>query len=217
MKITSDYDEILNGKNNGYILVQELLQNPYLINGRKINLRMYVLVHFVNKKMRVYVFDYGFMYYTPELFEKESLDPKHNITTGYIDRKVYEVNPLTHKDFQKYLDSDRELTKMEKKVILSGNKLSDHVFYRIYNLLTEVFEAYDDKFESTPTNNSFILFGIDIAVGDDLEAKIIEVNKGPDLGAKDKRDETLKKNCFRDILKIVGILNNDNNNFIRLI
>lgn len=217
LKITNDMDEILKAPKQNFVLVQELLQDPYLINGRKINLRVYILVNFVNNKMQVYVYNDGFMYYTAELYQKESLDPKCNITTGYIDRQVYKENPLTHKDFQKYLDSQRDLSNLEKRIRLSGQKVSDYVFYRIYKLVTDVFSAYENIFEATPAENSFILFGADVAVSDDLESKIIEVNKGPDLGAKDERDENLKKGCFRDILKIVGILNNDENGFIRLI
>jgi len=32
---------------------------------------------------------------------------KKLITTGYIDRKVYEVNPLTLQDFRDYLESKK--------------------------------------------------------------------------------------------------------------
>ena len=42
------------------------------------------------------------MYYTPELFEKNSSDLKKNITTGYIDRQIYIDNPLTHMDWRKW-------------------------------------------------------------------------------------------------------------------
>ncbi len=46
----------------------------------------------------------------------------------------------------------------------------------------------------------------------------MEINKGPDLGAKDKRDSELKHNLVRDIFKTVGLIDNDDNNgFIKLI
>jgi hypothetical protein len=43
LKISKDKNEILNCYKDGYAVVQELLQDPYLINGRKINLRVYCL------------------------------------------------------------------------------------------------------------------------------------------------------------------------------
>ena len=115
IQIHSSLDSVLDNKNK-YLLVQELLQDPYLISGRKINLRVYVLVikdNHANIKLNVY--KDGFMYYTPELFEPQSPSFKKNITTGYIDRKVYEENPLTHGDFKKWLDDpNRELINIEK-------------------------------------------------------------------------------------------------------
>ena len=39
IRITKDFDQLLNGIKDEYIIVQELLQNPFLVNGRKINLR----------------------------------------------------------------------------------------------------------------------------------------------------------------------------------
>jgi len=46
----------------------------------------------------------------------------------------------------------------------------------------------------------------------------MEINKGPDLGAKDKRDSELKHNLVRDIFKTVGLINNDDENkFVQLV
>ena len=115
------FNEIIKNKENDekndypYVVVQELLQDPYTISGRKINLRVYVLVVKNNNKTNLYIYSDGFMYYTAELFQKNSTDTKINITTGYIDRKVYEENPLTHNDFKSYLDSDRNYNTTEQK------------------------------------------------------------------------------------------------------
>ena len=43
LEIHTKLDTILKSRDK-YILVQELLQDPYLVSGRKINLRVYVLV-----------------------------------------------------------------------------------------------------------------------------------------------------------------------------
>lgn len=160
------------------------------------------------------------MYYTADFFEKGSTSIKKNITTGYIDRKVYEENPLTHSDFKKYLDSNRILSNYEQKVKYDDNKLSSVVFNNIYNLITDIFSVYFDKVginKKLYNNKKFQLFGCDIAIDETLNAKIMEINKGPDLGAKDKRDSELKHNLVRDIFKTVGLIDNDDTNgFIKL-
>ncbi len=213
IKIHDNLNSILDVENK--LIVQELLQNPYLIKGRKINLRVYVLViRDTNNNFKVLVYTDGFMYYTPELFEPNSSDIKKNITTGYIDREVYEQNPLTHQDFREYLDSNRNLTPIEKyiKNTKSNVKLSEHVFSQIYHLLAYIFETYNDILGTKTNGVSFQLYGVDVAIDDQLRPQVMEINKGPDLGAKDDRDKKLKLNLCKDMLKSVDLVDNDSSN-----
>jgi tubulin polyglutamylase TTLL7 len=194
-----------------YILIQELLQNPYLINGRKINLRVYCVVVRTNKDVKVYVYNDGFMYYTPDPFIKGSNDFKRNITTGYIDRKVYEINPLTHKEFKRYLDSNRSLTNIEMQIRNKNIKLSTYIFNKINELLRNVLDAFVDKLGNVNLGHSFQLYGIDVAIDENLDTMMMEVNKGPDISIKDEKDGALKKQLVRDMLKITGLIKyNDN-------
>lgn len=213
LKITKNKEEILKGyETDGYVVVQELLQNPYIISGRKTNMRFYVLVVCRGDDMNVYVYKDGFMYYTKDLFKLASTEEGPNITTGYIDRQVYIDNPLTHEDLIKYLDDQyRPLLDIEKKVRDQGLKVSQVYFNKIYHLIRQTFIAFQGKLTNTNgvrkfnnTNITFQLFGVDIAVDDKLNPMIIEVNKGPDLGAKDERDSALKHGVVRNILKIIG-------------
>lgn len=220
LKITNNKEEILNNTDKDYVCVQELLQDPYLISGRKTNMRFYVLVVCNNENMDVYVYNDGFMYYTKELFKKGSLEDAHNITTGYIDRKVYEENPLTHEDLRKYLDSVREYSKSEMALINKGYKVSTVYFDRIYTLIKDIFLAYTGVFNKGRLKNyiTFQLFGLDIAVSDTLKPMVMEVNKGPDLGAKDERDGKVKNGVVNGILKTLKIVeNNNSNNFIKVL
>lgn len=205
--ITNNKNVILNGINESYVLAQELLQDPYTINGRKINMRFYVLIVCKKENIDVYTFNDGFMYYTKDLFKKGSLEEGPNITTGYIDRWVYKVNPLTHGDFKEYLDKPRDLTDFERSIRDQGLKLSQIIFNRIYKLLADVFIAYAGKIgmmEKMYNNIKFQIFGVDIAINDQLYPMVMEVNKGPDMGAKDERDSKLKHNVVTDMMKIVG-------------
>jgi hypothetical protein len=203
-----------------YAIIQELLQDPYLISGRKINLRVYVLMVRQGNKTELYVYNDGFMYYTSELFKKNSTDIATNITTGYIDRKVYEENPLTHSDFKTYLDSNRILSEYEKQIRSDNKIISTIVFDNIYNLINNIFKVFFYKIgnkQKLYKNKKFQLFGCDIAVDEKLNSKIMEINKGPDLDAKDKRDSELKHNLVRDVFKTVDLITNDGlNGFINL-
>lgn len=208
LKITNDKNEILNGKSQKFVIVQELLQNPYILNGRKINLRCYVLTVCYKGELNVYVYDNGFMYYTPNLFKKGSLEKDDNITTGYIDRQVYIDNPLTHEDFKKYLDDpNRKLTMIEQNLRNQNLKLSQIVFKRINDLIKDIFLSFIGIIcsgKKLHNNLSFMLFGCDVAIDDTLHSMMIEINKGPSLVPFDERDSKLKHKISRDILQLIG-------------
>lgn len=213
LKITNNMEEISKAFNDEhYVIVQELLQNPYIIDTRKTNMRFYLLFICNGGNISAYVHDNGFMYYTKVPYETGSLERDPNITTGYIDRAVYDTNPLTLDDLKEHLD---------KTLIVAGesDKLaSEAIFNRIFDVLNKLVIAVKHTVcQGSILHNrtSFQLFGVDVALNDELWPQIMEVNKGPDLGAKDERDKIVKKKVVADMFKTVGVMadDNDENNF----
>ena len=159
------------------------------------NLRIYILVTVYKGQMKVYIYTDGFLYYTPENFDYTSLKPSQMITSGYIDRDVYERNPLTLKDLEIYVN--------ERNYNYSA-------FWEILKQkLVLIFIPFGVAWKNKNSQNyHYQIFGGDIepnSTFDDL--KILEFNKGPDLDAKSDRDRQLKDDMFADSLKIV--LKND--------
>ena len=199
IKLTKNLDEMINGLKDGWYLAQEYKYNPYTIDKRKINFRYYMLVVCADNKISAYIHSDGFLYYTPDYYDPQDGIPtkdltfnKH-ITTGYIDRKVYEVNPLTLEDFRVHLD---------KKGVGLRKKWNNSV----ETLMNKVMEAISKKICKNPKldgNVRFQLFGCDVAPDADLGASLMEINKGPDLGAKDERDKQVKLQVQHDIFKII--------------
>jgi hypothetical protein len=189
---------------DGYVVCQELLQNPYLVNRRKINIRIYLLVLSTKDKCSFYIYNNGFMYYTPDFFKPNTTDSKYNITTGYIDRKVYEENPLTLQDFYDYL-GDEKAFKLAENINLTFRALKDCYIDVLY------------KSNSRQNILNFNIFGVDIAPDNNLETQIIEINKGPDLSYKDERDKGVKLTMIRDLLNLVDLSSDGNkDNFIKV-
>ena len=137
-------------KKKQFYLIQDFLNNPYLINKRKINLRYYFVIICRNGKIEAYIYRNGFMYYTPKYFKPESIDKDRNITTGYIDRQVYVENPLTTQDFRDYL----------------GKEKADYFDMMVKNKFRLMANALKDticKVNEFPNSTLFQLFGADIA------------------------------------------------------
>lgn len=203
LKITRDYNEIINGIKKGWFLVQEYKYDPYLISKHKINFRYYLLIVCKNNTIEGYLHKDGFLYYTPEYYDENDMTFNKHITTGYIDRSIYDKNPLTLEDFRNHLGEKR--------------------FYwdnTVNNLMSGVMEALSKKIcKNTKLDNHirFQLFGCDVAPTSKLEASLMEINKGPDLDAKDERDKAVKLKVQKDIFTIIDPIDNENINDTRFI
>lgn len=205
LKITNDYSWIINdAKKEEYVVAQELLLNPYLISGRKINIRVYMAVIRRNNEMKFYIYSDGFIYYTKDKYDPDNYELDTNITTGYIDREVYEKNPLTTRDFMKYLG-------WEQAWILLTN------MYKLFQQIKKTFlPVLYSKNRNIP-GLLFNVFGVDIAPDNNLDITLIEINKGVSLVYMDERDKAVKYNMIRDLLGLVGIVHDsDPNNFIEI-
>jgi hypothetical protein len=181
-----------------YTIVQEYLSNPFIIpdhmpNGkiiyRKINLRIYLYIIVFSGKLRAFIYNDGFVYYTPDSFNPESLNFANMITTGYIERDVYDRCPLTIQDLKIYLKDSRFTT----------------LWNNIITKLLIIIKQYVPKFtcKCNYDNYHFQIFGVDVEPDKNLDVKFLEVNKGPDLNSKDNRDGALKTAMIQESYHIL--------------
>lgn len=209
IKLTRDLDEIMTGVDNGWYLVQDYIYKPYCISGHKINFRYYLLIVCRDNNIESYIHQDGFLYYTPEKYDEFDNSFKKHITTGYIDRKIYDENPLTLDDFREFLDKKQR-------------GLSQVWDNNAETLMTDVMTAINKKVcKNTKLSNHvrFQLFGCDLAPYENLDATLIEINKGPDLDGKDERDIKVKMQVQEDIFKLIDPLDSldaQNTRFIKL-
>jgi len=203
LKLTSKYKDIIQAKNQGFMLVQYFLPNPFLIAGRKINLRYYLLLVCKNGQVSGYIHDRGFVYYTPKTFLPNNIEFERNITTGYIDRKIYKNNPLTLNDFKQFIG--KESKNWNQEIHLLFGKIMKVLTKKVCNI---------NKLKNTIR---FQLFGVDIAPSNKLKPQIMEINKGPDMGAKDERDKNEKFIVLKDIFNLIEQEDNSNTGFEKIL
>ena len=192
--ITRDPNTIMGAGKQKYVVAQRLLSNPMIIGGRKINMRVYLLISIPpgGQTARFYIYKNGFIYYTPKLWDPDSIDPDVHITTGYIDRQVYAQNPLTFRDLEVHM----------------GSETYGHLWNNIMGVMSHVRETYQDRLTENNKmypGTKFLIYGCDIAPDNRLDVKLIEINKGPDLGYKDERDKQVKFNMVSDAFRLVGM------------
>jgi len=203
-KIIKSFDENII---QNYVIAQELLQNPFLIKQHKINIRVYILIKVdSNNILSVFMYNDGFIYYTPDIFKENSMGFENNITSGLVDRTVYDTNPLTIADFRNHIG-------YKSSILFNTNLL------RCFTTLFKAQQNHILKLESTFRMNKFAIMGADIAIDKDMGIKIMEINKGPDLRYKDDRDRALKYNMVRDAFVELGFIPPKDivTNFIKII
>jgi len=210
LKLTKDYFEIINAAKDDYRVAQKYITNLYLINGRKVNLRIYLLILIKDNFIYFYISDLGKCIYTNKKYNHDDLDFESNITSYNLDMTVYENNPRNFDELKNFIN-------LQNKDNIMNFKNGKYLFNKI-NLLMEKISICLSKnlYQSNNIKNTtaFQLFGADVIFDNDLHPYLLELNKGPDMSPRDDIDENMKNIVQTDMLKIVGILpENGKNNF----
>lgn len=198
--ITNKKSEIISKLKEDYVVIQEVLQNPFLINNKKINIRRYLLITVTNT-VNFYVYNDGFMYYSKSSYDNSSDKIAVHITTGYIDRSIYDTHPLSYVQF---LNS---LTRNEANIIEDNMNM-------LFSLILKAYRYDILNYDNNRLTN-FVIMGCDVAVDQNLQCKIMEINKGPDLSFKDNKDKKIKQTLVDDAFRFV-INNKPSENFIHI-
>ena len=192
--LTSDYDLITNNDDDKFRIVQKYMKNTFMINKRKLNLRIYLLIVVKNNKLTSYYYKNGKCIYTNKDYNN-SLDLEENITSLNMDVSIYKKNPFDLFELCKYLGNDKYL------ILLNNLK----------NNLKKLENCYKNillKLNINNNNNTYFqLFGLDYIFSKELDVYLLELNKGPDMSSKNDKDYILKsrvedkseKNMFEKI------------------
>ena len=202
LKLTSDLNDILSAHNENYRVVQKYLTNLYLINKRKVNLRIYLLIVIKDNKIYFYMSNIGKCIYTNKEYNDNNFDFESNITSYHLDMNVYKKNPRSLQELFDFLNKDTNNSQSSK--ILADNifELMKNISYCLSN---NIFQS--DNIKNT---TCFQLFGADVIFDDKLNSYLLELNKGPDMKPRDETDREMKTKVQIDMFKKVGLLNDNN-------
>ena len=204
LKLTSDLQVILNSVLDNYRVVQMYLTNLYLINKRKVNLRIYLLIIIKNQEKKFYVSNLGKCIYTNKEYSNNNFDFESNITSYNLDMEIYKKNPRNFEELFKYIDDNSNYNNN-----YNSKKLSDNIF----NLMKNISKCLSNSvYQSKNLKNTtcFQIFGADVIFDNNLNPYLLELNKGPDMIPRDEQDKLMKKRVQEDMFKTVGIIQQDN-------
>ena len=208
IKITQKYEDIIKAKSEDYVVVQKYIKNPYLINNRKINLRIYILIICKNNESNWYISKLGKCIYANKNYNNNYDEVESHITSINLDNIIYNNNPYDLYELKDYL----------------GNYYFDILFKRIIftcKLTKNCFKSIICKENRLENNIKFQLFGLDFIFDKLLKPYLLEFNKGPDMKYNNYKEKNLKTIIYKNIFDLINIQNlPDNklkiNNFIEI-
>ena len=202
-------EEENNRKHKNYIISQ-YIDNPHLINGKKYDMRLYVLVTGF-QPLRIYFYQEGILRIAAE---KYTLDIK-TIGNKYKHLTNTAVN-IGHKKFRKPKNTNDENSNEwylhTYRNYLKRNKINvDSIFDKIKDIIIKTIISGQEKIIKTTSQlklndmNMFNLFGFDIIINNNFIPYLLEVNTRPSMASYNNFDKIIKSNLFADTLNIAGI------------
>ena len=232
--LSKNYNKILSGNQKKYKLIQEFIPS-LLINNRVFNLRLYLLVVCKNKVPIFYLHkNIKCLYASKNKVNKktdnednnsispfvinldsnddEKIDKWTHITNSYeMEGDIYKDNPYTIEELFLFMMEKNNIP--EYKIDILRNNIMKNVRLMAEGVKDKLCVSMDSKFN----NIYFQLFGLDILIDTGLNPYLLEINKGPDMKPKDKRDYKFKEKIILDMFDKVDVIKSDNNMFINLL
>ncbi|XP_038066931.1 probable tubulin polyglutamylase TTLL9 isoform X1 [Patiria miniata] len=179
-------------------IVSRYIERPYLIGGRKFDLRVYVLVNSYIP-LKAWLYRSGFARFSNSRFSLESIDDTFvHLTNVAVQKTAPDYDPekgckWSMQQFRQYLTARHDIQDVEEMY----RKMND-IFIKSLQSVQKI--MINDK-------HCFELYGYDILIGHDLKPWLIEVNASPSLTASSQDDYNLKVGLLEDMLHIIDMEN----------
>jgi len=205
IKIFKNINEV--HKNN---ILSEYISNPLLIDGKKFDLRYYLLVTSHNP-LRLYLYEDGL---TRIASEKYSLDLDKidnlfiHLTTSSINKKNknYKINSNS-----KSKDSNTWSILILKKYLISNGINYNIILEKIKDIAIKSLisvsniELNAEEKIKMKENNLFELYAFDILIDTNLKPWLIDFNYNPSLNIESDLNKKLKTKMFTDLYNLLGL------------
>ena len=192
-------------------ILQKYIYNPHLINKKKYDIRVYVLVTGFSP-LKIYLYENGLIRFCSENFD---LDPDR-LNNNYIHVTNFSVNKAMAKIKGGQEDEIDFATKwsitalrgyfLEKK--LDFNPVWKRIKDIILKVILSIFELALPPLRQFKLNccNLFELYGIDIILDEKLNPWLLECNLNPSLSCDTEVDLKIKSKLVTDVLNIIGLV-----------
>ncbi|EQC37590.1 hypothetical protein SDRG_05186 [Saprolegnia diclina VS20] len=181
-------------------VVQKYISNPYLVGGKKFDLRLYALVTSFSP-LEIYMYRSGFARFTNSRYSNNASD----IENSFIHLTNVAIQK-TSENYNKKHGGKWDLKSLKLYMMSKhGCARIDQLFYEIQMVIVRSLQSVEKIIISD--KHCFELYGYDIMIDENLKPWLLEVNASPSLSANTSADYQLKCGMLNDMLDIIDLEN----------
>ena len=179
-----------------YILIQKYLEKPLLYQGRKFDIRLWVLF-IAEQDDDVYIFRQGHLKATCIKYDPDSKDPYVHLTNYSVQKynenfsKIEIGNEIPFKDFQNELDKND-----------TGIDFYKTIYPKIVRIVRITGGAAKGKMNFLNKKYCFEIFGYDFILDENYQPYLLEINTNPGLEISSPIINELLPRMIDDALKL---------------
>ena len=206
--LTDNISDIPSGYN---MIASKYILNPFLINKKKFDLRIYVFVTSI-VPLKIYRYDEGLTRFASDDYNDNINDRCSHLTNYAVNKnnRNYKINSdFENNDF----NSNKWNLKGFKQYLDKHNIKSKDIFKKIDDIIIKTIIACEsplqkamEKYSTYYNNNCFELFGFDILLDSFLTPWLMEVNLSPNLHYDAPIDLKIKGEMVAEIFDIMRVV-----------
>ena len=179
-----------------YLIIQKYLEKPLLYQGRKFDIRLWVLF-IADKSDDVYVFKQGHLKATCTQYDPNSDDLFVHLTNYSVQKynenfsKIEIGNEIPFKSFQNELDKNK-----------TGKNFYKDIYPKIIRIVRLTGGAAKKKINLLSRKYCFEIFGYDFILDSNFQPYLLEINTNPGLEISSPLIEELLPRMIDDALKL---------------
>jgi len=214
--LTKTWENVQPGE---HYVAQRYLQKPFLLDGLKFDLRLYVLLVGCDP-LRIYLYDDGLGRFATEEYVTPTGSNLENMCIHLTNYAINKDNP--NFVFNKSAEEDNVGHKRSLKAVMKTLEERGYDVKTLWNDIKKIIiktfcsvqpilaHNYKSCQPDEPYNNMcFEVLGLDIILDHKLKPWLLEVNHTPSFSADTPLDKVMKRAVIRDALQIMNISANN--------
>lgn len=180
-------------------IAQRYIDNPYLIGGKKFDLRLYALITSM-QPLTVHMYRSGFARFSNFRFSmdpKEIANPFVHLTNNAIQRTAEKYSAKNHDC--KWSLRNLKLYLLSQHGLEAVNRCFSEIQQLVVRCMLSVQKVLINDY------HCFELYGFDVLIDKNLKPWILEINASPSMSASTVADYHLKFELLNDVLDVVDI------------